>query len=44
MDKIWTLILKESRDGLRNRWVVMITLVMALLALTLSFLGSAPMG
>lgn len=44
MDKIWTLILKESRDGLRNRWVVMITVVMALLALTLSFLGSAPMG
>ncbi|MBL1420610.1 MAG: ABC transporter permease [Alphaproteobacteria bacterium] len=44
MDKVWTLILKESRDGLRNRWVVMITLVMALLALTLSFLGSAPLG
>ena len=44
MDKVWALILKESRDGLRNRWVVMITLVMALLALTLSFLGSAPLG
>lgn len=44
MDKIQTLISKEIRDGFRNRWVVMITVVMALLALTLSFLGSAPMG
>ncbi|MCJ8325382.1 MAG: ABC transporter permease [Rhizobiales bacterium] len=44
MDKVLTLIFKEIRDGFRNRWVVMITVVMALLALTLSFLGSAPMG
>ncbi|MGL1920251.1 MAG: ABC transporter permease [Hyphomicrobiales bacterium] len=44
MDKILTLVSKEIRDGFRNRWVVMITVVMALLALTLSFLGSAPMG
>lgn len=44
MDKVLTLIAKEIRDGFRNRWVVMITIVMALLALTLSFLGSAPMG
>lgn len=44
MDKVLTLISKEIRDGFRNRWVVMITVVMALLALTLSFLGSAPMG
>ncbi|WP_339862740.1 ABC transporter permease [Paremcibacter congregatus] len=44
MDKIWTLLAKEARDGFRNRWVVMITLVMTGLALTLSLLGSAPTG
>ena len=44
MDKIWTLITKEARDGYRNRWVIMITLVMTGLALTLSLLGSAPTG
>ncbi len=44
MDKIWTLITKEARDGFRNRWVIMITLVMTGLALTLSLLGSAPTG
>ncbi|MGQ9366678.1 ABC transporter permease subunit [Azospirillum sp. ST 5-10] len=35
---------KEVRDGLRNRWVVATTLLMAALALTLAFLGSAPTG
>lgn len=35
---------KEIRDGLRNRWVVATTLLMAALALTLSFLGAAPTG
>jgi Cu-processing system permease protein len=35
---------KEIRDGLRNRWVLGATLLMAALALTLSFLGSAPTG
>ena len=35
---------KEVRDGLRNRWVVATTLLLAALALTLSFLGSAPTG
>lgn len=35
---------KEVRDGLRNRWVVATTLLMAALALTLSFLGAAPTG
>ncbi|HYD30048.1 MAG TPA: ABC transporter permease subunit [Azospirillaceae bacterium] len=35
---------KEIRDGLRNRWVVATTLLMAALALTLAFLGSAPTG
>ncbi|MCF6215465.1 MAG: ABC transporter permease [Emcibacter sp.] len=44
MNRIWTLVIKESRDGYRNRWVVMLTLVMTLLALTLSLLGSTPTG
>ncbi|MCF8474620.1 MAG: ABC transporter permease [Emcibacter sp.] len=44
MHRIWTLVTKEVRDGYRNRWVIMITLVMTVLALTLSFLGSAPTG
>ena len=35
---------KEIRDGMRNRWVVAITLLLALLALTLAFLGAAPTG
>lgn len=35
---------KEIRDGLRNRWVVATTLLMAALALTLTLLGSAPAG
>lgn len=44
MNRIWTLVTKEARDGFRNRWVIMVTLVMTVLALTLSFLGSAPTG
>lgn len=35
---------KEVREGLRNRWIVATTLLLGLLALTLSFLGSAPTG
>ena len=35
---------KEIREGFRNRWIVAITLLLGLLALTLSFLGSAPTG
>ena len=32
------------RDGMRNRWVVATTALMAALALTLAFLGAAPTG
>ena len=41
-----TLILaaKEIREGLRNRWVLATTLLLAALALTLALLGSAPTG
>lgn len=35
---------KELREATRNRWVVATTLLMAALALTLSFLGSVPTG
>lgn len=35
---------KELRDGLRNRWVVAIALLLAGLALTLAFLGAVPTG
>ena len=35
---------RELRDGLRNRWVIATTLLMAALALTLTLLGSAPTG
>lgn len=35
---------KEFRDGLRNRWVVATTALLAALALSLAFLGSGPTG
>jgi Cu-processing system permease protein len=35
---------KEIREGMRNRWVVAATLLLATLALTLAFLGAAPAG
>lgn len=35
---------KEIRDGLRNRWIVAMTALLALFALTLAFLGAAPTG
>jgi Cu-processing system permease protein len=35
---------KEVQEGLRNRWVLATTILLAALALTLTFLGSAPTG
>ncbi|AJD46155.1 ABC transporter permease [Rhizobium sp. SEMIA 4085] len=35
---------KEIQEGMRNRWVLAMTILLAALALTLSFLGSAPTG
>jgi Cu-processing system permease protein len=35
---------KELRDGLRNRWVLAVALLLAVFALTLCFLGAAPTG
>lgn len=44
MNPIFIIIAKEIRDGLRNRWVLAVTLLLAALALSLGFLGSAPTG
>ncbi len=44
MNQVIILAGKEIRDGMRNRWVVVVTLLMAGLALILAFLGSAPTG
>ncbi len=40
----WTIAAHEVRIGLRNRWAVATTLVLAALALSLALLGSAPTG
>lgn len=44
MTPIFLIAAKEFRDGMRNRWVIAITVLLAVFALTLSFLGSAPTG
>lgn len=44
MNTVTTLATKEFRDGLRNRWALTATLVLAGLALVLAFMGSAPTG
>jgi Cu-processing system permease protein len=44
MPTILTLAAKEVREGIRNRWVLATTVLLAALALTLALLGSAPTG
>lgn len=44
MNAILTLAGKEIHDGLRNRWIVGATLLLAALAFALATLGSAPTG
>ncbi len=44
MNAILTLAGKEFRDGLRNRWIIGATLLLAALAFALALLGSAPTG
>ncbi len=44
MSLLWTLALKELRDGLRNRWIAAAIILLGALALALSLLGSAPTG
>lgn len=44
MNTIITIAVKEIRQAVRNRWVLAATLLLAGLALSLTFLGSAPTG
>lgn len=44
MGNILTLIQKEVRDGYRNKWIAVMTFLMAGFALVLALLGSAPVG
>lgn len=44
MNATWIIAGKEISDGLRNRWVVGATLLLAALAFALTFLGSSPTG
>ena len=44
MSNVLTVARKEVQEGLRNCWVLATTLLLAALALTLAFLGSAPTG
>lgn len=44
MNAVFIIIGKEIRDGLRNRWVLATALLLAMLALSLGFLGSSPTG
>src|SRR6186713_2693670 len=44
MRTIVIIAVKEIQEGLRNRWVLATTLLLAALALSLTFLGSAPTG
>ncbi len=44
MSNILTLTFKEIRDGYRNKWVGATIVIMTVLALVLTFLGSAPVG
>ncbi|KPV41227.1 hypothetical protein AN478_04895 [Thiohalorhabdus denitrificans] len=44
MSPILALARKEFRDGVRNRWVLAVSLMLALLALGLAYFGAAPSG
>lgn len=44
MNAIWSIALKEFKDGLRNRWIVAITVIFALLSIGISWFGAAASG
>jgi Cu-processing system permease protein len=44
MSAVQTIAIREIRAALRNRWILATTLLLAALGLTLSLLGSAPVG
>lgn len=44
MNAVWIVALKEFRDGLRDRWIVAITVIFCLLAVGLAYFGAAASG
>ncbi|WP_298983051.1 ABC transporter permease subunit [uncultured Roseibium sp.] len=44
LSRIWTLAAQEIRIGIRNRWILLATLILAVFSLALALLGSAPAG
>ncbi len=44
MNAIWSIAMKELKDGLRNRWLVAITLIFALFSSGLAWFGSSASG
>lgn len=44
MNPIFAVAIKEFQDGLRNRWLISITLIFAVLSLGLSYFGAAASG
>lgn len=42
--RIWTVAAQEIRIGIRNRWILLATLILAVFSLALALLGSAPAG
>lgn len=44
LNRIFTVAGQEIRIGLRNRWIMLATLILALFSLALALLGSAPAG
>lgn len=44
MKQVWHIAHKEFKDGLRNRWMLFITLLFALLAIAISWFGAAAAG
>lgn len=44
MNAVWCVAQKELKDGLRNRWIIAITLIFSLLAIGISWFGAAASG
>lgn len=44
MNQIWNIAHKEFKDGLRNRWMLFITILFSLLAIGISWFGAAAAG
>ncbi len=44
LSRIWTIAAQEIRIGIRNRWILLATLILAVFSLALALLGSAPAG